>query len=565
MPNFVITPKVDDTQEFIEISNDFADPLDLVREAISNAFDAKATKIKICFDVVKQYGESVLQIAIEDNGGGMDRDGLQAFFDLGNSLRRDDPAAIGKKGHGTKVYFNSSRIAVTTTANGNTLNAVMQDPFRKLFDRQIPTVDVSTANTPDVPSGTKILIFGYNNNRRELFTHARLKDHIMWFTKFGSFEREIGIKSLADVTIELTGLDREQPETLCFGHHFPPDSHGIEKLFGEYLVDAPKYYCKKVIKEGHLANFPETKYQAIFAIEGNKVKQDNNPMLRRHGYTPPDGAYTVQDRYGLWLCKDFIPVQRANDWIGTRGTEYTRFHGFFNCQEFRLTANRGSVNNTPAEIMKDVQHEIESIYSEISDSTEWKDMDWLESQAEAFRTTDKERKDFLWRKQKLNQSNITTYKGHLLVQPTHESGVYGILLKLCTINSAIFPFDIVDYNTHTGIDVIVRPDRSAPIHLSKLYYVELKYILSRELNHSFDNTHSIVCWDTVVKHGDSITDINNETRMMRIVAAAGKGDYTKYFLDNPSKPHKIEVYVLKDFLKEKYNIEFRPRTEEETV
>jgi hypothetical protein len=35
MAEFTITPKVDETQEFIEIANDFANPLDLVREAIS--------------------------------------------------------------------------------------------------------------------------------------------------------------------------------------------------------------------------------------------------------------------------------------------------------------------------------------------------------------------------------------------------------------------------------------------------------------------------------------------------------------------------------------------------
>jgi len=42
MAEFTLTPKVDETQEFIEIAHDFANPLDLVREAISNSFDAQA-------------------------------------------------------------------------------------------------------------------------------------------------------------------------------------------------------------------------------------------------------------------------------------------------------------------------------------------------------------------------------------------------------------------------------------------------------------------------------------------------------------------------------------------
>ena len=52
-----IEPKVDSAQEFIEIALDFSNPLDLVREAISNAFDAKAKNITLDFSVVSEYGE----------------------------------------------------------------------------------------------------------------------------------------------------------------------------------------------------------------------------------------------------------------------------------------------------------------------------------------------------------------------------------------------------------------------------------------------------------------------------------------------------------------------------
>ena len=45
----IIEPKVDDVQEFIEIAMDFSNPLDLVREAISNAFDAQAKEILLDF------------------------------------------------------------------------------------------------------------------------------------------------------------------------------------------------------------------------------------------------------------------------------------------------------------------------------------------------------------------------------------------------------------------------------------------------------------------------------------------------------------------------------------
>ena len=58
----------------------------IVREAFSNAYDAKAKDIFIRFAVI-QYGEYVLRIMTEDDGEGMGLRGLQAFFDLGAATR----------------------------------------------------------------------------------------------------------------------------------------------------------------------------------------------------------------------------------------------------------------------------------------------------------------------------------------------------------------------------------------------------------------------------------------------------------------------------------------------
>ena len=33
-------------------------------------------------------------------------------------------------------------------------------------------------------------------------------------------------------------------------------------------------------------------------------------------------------------------------------------------------------------------------------------------------------------------------------------------------------------------------------------YVKFKYLLSSAFNHSFENLHNIVCWDTELKHGE---------------------------------------------------------------
>ena len=564
MADHILKPQVDETQEFIEIANDFSNSLDLVREAISNAFDAKANRIELIFDVVKEYMDSTLRIQINDDGEGMSIDELQSFFDLGNSTRRENGSAIGEKGHGTKVYFNSSKITVRSIKDGVKLTAIMEEPIKKLFNRIVPEVKVTEEKTDDL-SGTSIEIIGYNSNRRDKFTHEQLLDYIGWFTKFGSFEKIFDNHEHSEKELFVQGLNRSEPELVIFGHHFPEETKSVDKLFEEHLVAAPNHYCKRFKKVGQLKNHPEISYEAIFSVEGNNIKLQNNPMVRRKRMTPIPGSYTVAERYGLWLSKDFIPVQRKNDWVNYKGSEFIKLHAFFNCQGLRLTANRGSIDNTPSEILSDIHDEVKKIYDEIISSDDWTQMSWLEQEADAYKTTEKERKDFEYRIKKANRANIAEYEGHTLVEPNRESGVYALVLQLKMLKPDLFPFQIVDYDTHSGIDIVVKGNDEQPIHTSKLYYVEFKHFLTEDFNHSFVNLHSIICWDTTIKHNDILKDINGEERKMAIVQPEGEGDYTKYFLDRPSSAHKIEVFVLKDYLIQQINLEFRPRTDKDII
>lgn len=563
-----IEPKVDSAQEFIEIALDFSNPLDLVREAISNAFDAEADNIVLEFSVIQEYGEKVLKIEIEDNGTGMDEKGLASFFDLGNSLRRGDENSIGEKGHGTKVFFNSRKIEVITVKDEKKYHAVMNEPSRELFERRIPKVKVTIEDDETVPSGTSICIWGYNNNRRDKFTHDQLKDYILWFTKFGSIEREFGIEKNSNVKLKFKGIDRRDFEELEYGHVFPKESKKVSDLFDKYIVEAPKWYCKKFIKTGSLKNMPEIEYHAIFVIEGTKVKYGYNPMIRRSGYNAPAGAYTIQERYGLWLCKDFMPIQRKNEWITTKGSEYTKFHAFINCQDLRLTANRGSIENTPSEVLQDLMDVVKEMYINITQSADWMDIEWLESEVTAYNTAEKERKDFEWRIDKVNRAKVADFNGIHLIEPQRESGVFTIFMQLSSYDSDLFPFTIIDYDTHSGIDVIVKAKDDIPIKSSKLYYVEFKNYLTKDFNHSFENLHSIICWDINLKdlkNNDEVIDIANQRRTLKIIQPEHEGDYTRYYLDSMRSGRKIEVFVLKYFLKEKLGIEFVPRTEKSTI
>lgn len=572
MMEFRITPEVNSSQEFIEIAQDFSNPLDLVREGISNCFDAHAKNVIMDFSVILDCGERLLKIEIVDDGDGMDEKGLKSFFDLGNSMRRDtkeETGAIGEKGHGTKVFFNSKKIEVYTAKDGVKYHATMAEPKKNLFNHVIPTVDVTSDNNEDNMKGSKIIIYGYNENRRDKFTHDQLKDYILWFTKFGSVERCFDISDNIDVKLKLKGIDVKEFEEVNFGHVFPAESKSVNDLFNEYLVDAPKWYCKKIIRTKSLKNFPEINFQAVFYVEGTKVKHAYNKMIRRSGYSAPEGAYTIQDRYGVWLCKDYMAVQRKNEWITSKGSEYTRLHAFVNCQGLRLTANRGSVENTPSEILQDLRDAIREIYDEIIQSDDWSNLEWLESEADAYNTVAKEKSDFKKRIDKVNRTKIAEYKVSddktiTLIEPRQENGVFTIFMQLSTYDPDIFPFTVVDYDTHFGIDVIVKGKDNIPIKSSKLYYVEFKNYLSKHFNHSFENLYSIVCWDInsiELKNGEEVTDIANQKRILRIIPPESNGDYTRYYLDSLRRDRKIEIFVLKYYLEEKFGISFSPRNE----
>ena len=557
-----IIPTVHATQEFLEIARDFANPLDIVREAISNSYDAKAKQIDIRFDVIHKYDEPVLRIVLEDDGEGMGRAGLQAFFDLGNSTRRhlkcEDPTLIGEKGHGTKIFFNSEQVSVTTTDGPLVFNATMQKPFVELFEGRIPTVSLSrTANTSGF-KGTRIEILGYNRNRRDMFTHGQLKDHILWFTKHGSIEKQFRQLNDPVPVIRLSGIDYDDPESeiISFGHVFPEESVSVDSLYKQHHGDAPHFFVKKWVVQGSLPDYPEIKYEMVFAVEGDRVKRASNPMLRRRGQTPKPGSYQVQERYGLWLAKDYIPIQRRNEWVTSRGSEFTKFHAFLNCQALRLTANRGSIENTPAETIDALGKVARELYNSIVESEEWSKMEWLEERASAYNTEKKEQLDYERRVKLAKSQKLATYNGVKLSEPRYENGVYSLFVILQTLEPHLFPFEIIDYDTHSGIDVIAKTRDDVDVGQSSLRYVEFKHTLSSTFNHSFKNLHSIVCWKTKIEHEGQIEDVASTERTMVVTPPVSDGQYTRYMLDDSRSTHKIEVFVLETYIKEKLGITF---------
>lgn len=567
MPTFL--PEVDVVAEFREISNDFTNPREIVREAISNSFDAGASEITIDAYIDKSSGEDELVITIGDNGHGMGIDGLKAFYGLGYSTRRlkDQKGfkasdSIGEKGHGTKIYFNSNRIEVSTICDGEKIDAYLDAPVKSLRAGQIPDVHYEVSKVGKDKQGTMVKVIGYNRNIQEGFGHRALKDYILWFTKFGSIEGEFNIHKHKDAVLRLSGLGWKEarPETIRFGHPFPKENTHISTLRSIDRVTPMEHYVARWdFGNEEVIGMPGVRIDFVFYIEGDQAKRKYNPMIHEKYATYREGEYNVQDRYGLWLCKDHFPITRRNSWVSEK-SEWTKYHAFVNCQEFRLTANRGDLENTPPEIMSAVQDTVEDIFkNRIANSDKFKKYsDELEKQHQ-YKNEDKETEDYIRRMKSALAKKYAELDGNFLLEPRQEGGVFSLFLQVKTIRPDLFDFKVVDYDTSIGYDLLVTKDTALDLTQASLKFVEMKYRLERNFNHSFKRLAAIICWDTKLRNEDKISDMTGEQRTMRITPRSKdvEGSYKKFMLVSDTEEHNIEVYVLNEYLEERLGIKFQ--------
>ncbi len=563
------TPEVNPAAEFLEISNDFSNPKEIIREAISNSFDAGAKNIKVEIYIDKSAGEDELVICLDDDGHGMDEEELKAFFGLGFSMRTkvDDRGykispAIGEKGHGTKIYFNSAQIEATTCKDGRRIAACMDLPRKNLRLQKVPTVEYEITSTENQEAYTSVKVIGYNDNKQQGFDHNEIKDYIYWFTKFGSFESELGIEKYKDVRLLLKGLGADEFEELEFGHKFADVNTNTKSLQAKDKVSPLDYYVTKwVLPKVQILGYPNSTIDIVFYIEGDEAKREYNKMIHRPWVAWKPGEYTVGTRYGFWLCKDYIPIQKKNEWVSEK-SEWTKYHAFANCQDFRLTANRGGLENTPPDFLEAVGETIKDVFkNKISRSKDFQKYqeELLREQVEM--TAEREQKAFEDRRKSALSRKVTALQHLELLEPRQESGVYSLVLQLKALEPNLFGFKVLDYDTTLGYDLLVTTDSALDLNQASMRFVEMKYELKRTFNHSFKKLAGIICWDCRLSNDEEVSDLTGEKRYLKIT---NKDDslpdsYKKYMLCSYTTGHNIEVFVLKDYLKDKFNLDFRPR------
>ena len=232
------------------------------------------------------------------------------------------------------------------------------------------------------------------------------------------------------------------------------------------------------------------------------------------------GVYRFEERFGLWLCKDFVPVVQRNDILRealARASPHAlkfdlgklrNWRVFINDQGLKLTANRNDASNLGAkkdifttalaevlrEQLKDAEFAnwVDRLRTAVSDRERRREMQQMQ-----------ERQDGIWKWLKATPAKgvdpisvvlerLDDERSLRVREPTSEQELFYVWALL----SGRFevPLFILDYDTREGVDAIAEVHDKALIN-QPLARVELKLRVEQRqtLNHFFDAIDVVLC------------------------------------------------------------------------
>ncbi|HLB60376.1 MAG TPA: ATP-binding protein [Patescibacteria group bacterium] len=274
----------------------YSESLDFIRELVANAYDADATWVKISL-----VDDGVI---VEDDGGGMDREGLRQYFTIGSSYKRTHQISprfkrtrIGEFGIGKfSVLSLCDRFELFTRKNGYAATVIFdRQDFERQESWQVPIIEHKTDHKR---SGTRITLSGFKRpiptetlerKLREQFpltdknftiyidgiavtpkyipgTRFRIREK----TEFGSVNGEIIISSLL-LPAEQVGVGIRVKKMLIRRELFGLDEArdvGKRRITGEVYAD---FLPLTASRDNVITDRPE--YQAFLAVIQKKIKQ----------------------------------------------------------------------------------------------------------------------------------------------------------------------------------------------------------------------------------------------------------------------------------------------------
>lgn len=533
------TPKVQEVTMFKEIALNIKNPNEIIREAISNSYDADANNILIEVDrnISNDY-----KLIFKDDGKGMRIKDIHSFFNLGDSKKIVQN--IGEKGLGTKIYFKSEKIEIKTRAVGDKGYIVtMEKPWRKLINDEIPTYIIEEDET--IEFGTEVIITGYKvDSPEKYFNFYSIKDYILWYTAGGSFKNIFAnnltlqrlVKDINKVP-KINVIDKIlNKQTQIVGvHQFasPNENPKVDPSSKKYKRSVN--YCR------HFGPFNRettiggklVTVQLYGTVSGVNCRKKICTLRQ---------SETHKARFGLYLCKDFIPFERANYLLGDE--QYYHYHLLANSQNFELSADRNSISNKESLVVKWIYSQIEDIFKNNIKPIAEKGYFKLRKEEEESYEVECRIEGMKKYIEKLDLiDNLYAYDLPIKKVPQSEYEVALLFIAMLSNNETknlIGDLErIISYSSRMTTDVICEDNKN------DLRLVEIEYKLSNVFKHKHPlNTYDyVVCWRIDIQK-NVLNQVNN---VQAILVSEGMENY---IVTENNK--KIKVIELKRLLNEKY-------------
>jgi len=251
-----LNPQIEFRHVLGELSVNRSDPCEVLRELISNSYDAQARNI-LYAPLKDRTG-----LVFLDDGSGLDTvnkvNGVtpwEAFFSIGKSTKKKGDG-IGYKCQGTKLCFASSRILVASPTHaqpGTWSYKIIDNPRHKLDT----TFDITPDTTTNIGSVIDHLFAGETADTADAIAHLK--------------ERLKALKTATGTLVVIDNLDTEN-----FGKYFAVGSEVDESYVANYIRfytrhgDVRNLSSEQGFSANHVKQVAAGVQAANFSIYANK-------------------------------------------------------------------------------------------------------------------------------------------------------------------------------------------------------------------------------------------------------------------------------------------------------
>jgi len=560
-------PQIDFQHVLNELSVNRHDPCEVVRELVSNAYDAGASEIRYAA-APDQAG-----FVFFDNGSGLESatktNGItpyEAFFSIGKSTKKRGDGGIGYKCQGSKLCFACSRILVLTRsgAASDWLFKIVENPrssisegfdispskaedpsqvltqfFGKASATSQAICDAFADTLQSKTGGTLIAVLGFDteNFARYLFPGEQAKrsyiyNYIRHFTRHGdtrSITKAEGFKS--NQILQVASKLKPANFLIWSGKEFSSIPYGFPYLevTDEPDVKGPEDVAR--LRDGNFyarsakkISFSGKTYSLILTVDGNRRAHVGYSELDRKG-TPRSGVRLVDQR-GLWISASGIKITRYSDLFFRPELEKYAVLAEADAQshyqlvidgDFELVTNRNALSRSASSVLENGNFVSE--LKQFLDSVEKEDgifgslLSRLNrEQSEARLNQQIEILDA----SKLRMTSRERFRidGRLFVSPNPgEEYLVGVLYaelgaKVKSDNEFAADWKIVLTFSTQGIDSLAMEIKGGSLKSEHLRSVEYKYEFSNAgpFNHALSIVDVIVAWGVNLDPGQQVHD-----------------------------------------------------------